>query len=205
VIFSGSGATPETQNRPRLNVLSLFSGIGATDHGLERAGMNVVGQVELNRDCWPTLQHHWPGVPLHDDVRTAAEWWLSEPRPRVDVIDGGPPCQPFSSAGLGGGVDDDRNGWPWFLDVVRRLRPRYVMAENADELLAPRFHRVFREILGALADDGFAVEWDCLTACAMGAPHTRRRLFLVAYPDSSDGAPRVGAWAGGIKADTGSP
>lgn len=175
-----------------LNVLSLFSGIDGLGVGLERAGMTPVGHVEIDPTCRAVLRRHYPEVPQHDDVRTAAAWWHSIDRPRVDVIAGGPPCQPFSSAGLGAGADDMRNGWPWFLDVVRAVRPRYVLAENADELLSDRFHDVFAGIIGELADLGFAVEWDCLSACSLGAPHARRRMFLVAYPDSGDGAPWLG-------------
>ena len=179
-----------------MNVLSLFAGIGGLELGLERAGITVVGQVEIDPWCRRVLAKHWPDVPRHDDVRTAAEWWQSEERPNIDLVAGGPPCQPFSGAGRSSGASDDRNGWPWFLDVVRTVRPRYVIAENADELLSPRFHQEFSEILVTLADLGFAVEWDVVSACALGAPHPRRRLFLVAYPDSEHGKARLGTGTG---------
>lgn len=110
-------------SRPKLTVLSLFAGIGGIELGLERAGMTTVGQVELDPYCQRVLARHWPEVPRHDDVRTAPEWWASEPRPAVDVICGGFPCQPFSTAGLRRGVADDRWGWPWMADVIRAVRP----------------------------------------------------------------------------------
>ena len=84
-----------------MNVLSLFSGIGGLELGLERAGMTVVGQVEINPFCRRVLEKHWPEVPRHDDVRTAVEWWLGRARPAVDVVCGGFPCQPVSLAGRG--------------------------------------------------------------------------------------------------------
>jgi DNA (cytosine-5)-methyltransferase 1 len=173
-----------------VNVLSLFAGIGGLELGLERAGMTVVGQVEIDPFCRSVLERHWPDVPRHDDVRTAVEWWESVPRPRVDVVCGGYPCQPFSHAGLRVGVSDERWGWPWFADVVRAVRPRYVVVENVAALLRDR--DAFGWMLGDLAAFGFNAEWSVLSACAVGAPHTRERLFLVAYPDSVDGAARMG-------------
>lgn len=164
----------------RLNVLSLFAGIGGLELGLERAGMTVVGQVELDDYCRRVLAKHWPDVPRHKDVRTAADWWLSTERPTVDVICGGFPCQPFSGAGARRGIADERWGWPWFADVLRLLGPRYVVVENVAALL--RDAGAFGTVLADLAYLGFDAEWDVRTACAVGAPHTRERLFIVAYP-----------------------
>jgi DNA (cytosine-5)-methyltransferase 1 len=82
-----------------LTVLSLFSGIGGLELGLERAGMRVVGQVENNPFCQRVLSRHWPEVPRHDDVTTAVAWWRSQQRPRVDVIAGGFPCQHINAGG----------------------------------------------------------------------------------------------------------
>jgi DNA (cytosine-5)-methyltransferase 1 len=162
-----------------VNGLSLFSGIGGLDLGLERAGIRTVGQVELDPWCRRVLAKHWPDVPRHDDVRTAADWWLSEERPRVDLVHGGFPCQPFSAAGLGRGVGDERWGWPWFEAVVRALRPRYVLVENVAALI--RDSRAFGWMLGDLAELGFNADWGVLSACALGASHPRERLLLVAY------------------------
>lgn len=115
-----------------LNVLSLFAGIGGLELGLERAGMTTVGQVELDPFCRQVLAKHWPEVPRHDDVRTAVQWWRGEARPRVDVVCGGFPCQPVSLMGKRKAQDDARWGWPWFADVVRGLRPRYVVVGFAE-------------------------------------------------------------------------
>ncbi len=168
-----------------MNVLSLFAGIGGLELGLERAGMTTVGQVELDPWCRQVLAHHWPDVPRHDDVRTAPDWWASTERPPVDVVCGGFPCQPFSTLGRRRGIADERWGWPWFADVVRAVAPRYVVVENVPALL--RDADAFGWLLGDLADLGFDADWGVLSACAMGAPHTRNRLFLLAHRSGSDG------------------
>lgn len=167
-----------------LNVLSLFAGIGGIELGLERAGMTTVGQVELNPYCRSVLTRHWPKVPRHDDVRTAPTWWLAESRPSVDVVCGGFPCQPFSSAGLRNGTADARWGWPWMADVIRTVRPRYVVVENVATLIADG--RAFGRLLGDLAELGFDAVWDVLRASDFGAPHRRERLYLVAHPSIRD-------------------
>ncbi|WP_229400484.1 DNA cytosine methyltransferase [Micromonospora okii] len=81
-----------------MNVLDLFAGIGGLSLGLQRAGMRIVGHVEINPFCRAVLHKHWPEVPAHDDVRTAVAWWRTETRPRIDVV-GGYPSQPDSVAG----------------------------------------------------------------------------------------------------------
>lgn len=163
-----------------LTYLSLFSGIGGLDLGLDRAGWTCVGQVEWDAYCRTVLDRHWPEVPKHDDVRTAPGWWAAEPRPAVRLVAGGFPCQPFSAAGRRRGIADPRWGWPWFADVVRAIRPEYVLLENVAALLGDG--DAFGRILGGLASLGFDAEWSVLSACSVGAPHTRERLFVLAYP-----------------------
>lgn len=162
-----------------LNVLSLFAGIGGLELGLERAGMKTVGQVEIDPYCQRILAKHWPDVPRHGDVNTATEWWLSQERPNVDVVCGGFPCQPFSLAGRRLGVNDERWMWPQMADVIRAVRPRYVVVENVASLV--RDADAFGIVLGDLAESGFDAEWAVLAASDFGAPHRRERLYLLAY------------------------
>ena len=159
-----------------MNVLSLFRGIGGLDLGLERDGMTIVGQVEIDPWCRKILAKHWPEVPRHDDVRTAADWWGDRIGP--DVVCGGFPCQPFSYAGLQRGVADPRWLWPAFADVIAALRPRLVFLENVAALV--RDGLAFGWILADLHRLGFDAEWSIVSACSLGASHTRDRLFLVA-------------------------
>lgn len=176
--------TPHGGGDAALTVLSLFSGIGGLELGLERAGMVTLGQVEIDDYCRSVLADHWPAVPRHDDVRTAVDWWTSERRPAVDVVCGGFPCQPFSQAGLRLGAADERWLWPSMLDVIRHVRPRYVLVENVATLAddADAFGTVLRD----LSILGFDAEWSTLLACAVGAAHARERLFLVAYNPRRD-------------------
>lgn len=157
---------------------SLFSGIGGMDLGLERAGMRCAWQVEIDDYARRVLAKHWPDVRRHDDVRTFPptdpnEW-------RCDLIAGGFPCQPVSTAGKRLGTADERWLWPEFARVIRELRPRLVLLENTPGLLTSGFDSV----LADLAALGFDAEWSVLSACALGAPHVRRRVFVFAYADS---------------------
>ncbi len=157
-----------------LTVGSLFSGIGGLDLGLERAGMRVIWQAEIDPYCCQVLRQHWPDVPNLGDVSRIE--WSDVVRP--DVICGGYPCQPFSLAGARAGTDDRRHLWPYVRDALRVLRPRFALLENVAGHLSLGFDRV----LGDLAEIGFDAEWDCIPAAAVGAPHRRDRVFLVAYP-----------------------
>lgn len=159
-----------------MNVLSLFSGIGGLELGLERAGMTVVGQVEIDPWCRKVLAKHWPEVPRHDDVRTCVDWWRAEPRPAVDLVCGGFPCQGHSVAGLRRGIGDERWGWPWYREVVQAVNPPWVLIENVPNLVGTGLVDVLRDLAGL----GFDVWWGCVPAAAVGAPHLRWRLFVVA-------------------------
>ncbi|MEO3926937.1 DNA cytosine methyltransferase [Micromonosporaceae bacterium B7E4] len=162
-----------------LNVLELFAGIGGLSLGLQRAGMRIVGHVEINPFCRAVLHKHWPEVPCHDDVRTATTWWRSRPRPRVDVVAGGYPCQPDSVAGPRLATDDPRWLWPHMAEVIAALQPRYVIGEN---VLGHRT-RGLRYVLRDLQRLGYATRAGIVRACEMGAPHPRSRLFVLAHTD----------------------
>lgn len=152
---------------------SLFAGIGGIDLGLERAGWTCKWQVEINPFCQAVLKKHWPEVPKFGDVRKLSGKELSA----VELIAGGFPCQPVSVAGKRRGKEDPRWLWPQFARIISILRPPLVFVENTPGL----FQRGFSEVLGGLAANGYNAEWDCLEAKDIGAPHRRRRIFIVAY------------------------
>jgi DNA (cytosine-5)-methyltransferase 1 len=163
---------------------SLFSGIGGMDLGLERAGMTVIWQSEIDPYACRVLTKHWPNVPNLGDV-TTIDWSTVE---RPDLVCGGYPCQPFSLAGTRGGDTDPRHLWPHFRDALRHLRPRWALLENVPGHLSLGFGRV----LGDLAELGYDCEWDCIPAAAVGAPHLRYRVFVVARNADSDDEDQVG-------------
>jgi len=168
-----------------MTVGSLFSGIGGFDLGLERAGMEIRFQVEIDPFCQQVLAKHWPNVKRYDDVRTVGAHNLE----RVDLICGGFPCQDVSSAGPRTGIEGARSGlWSEMERIVRELRPRYVLVENTSGLL----ERGFGRVVGDLAIAGYDSEWACLSARDLGAPHQRDRLFLAAYPNPEHGQTRLG-------------
>lgn len=158
-----------------LTFISLFAGIGGIDLGLERAGMRCVAQVEIDDYCNRVLAKHWPQVQRFRDVRSVGAHNL----PRADVIAGGFPCQDISDAGKRVGITGQRSGlWTEFARIICELRPRYVLVENVAALL----HRGIDTVLGDLAALGYDAKWQCIPAAAMGAPHYRDRVFIVAYP-----------------------
>jgi DNA (cytosine-5)-methyltransferase 1 len=174
-----------------VNVLSLFAGIGGLELGLERAGMTTVGQVEIDPFCRQVLAKHWPEVPKHDDVRTLVDWWRSTDRPRVDGVCGGFPCQDISNTGARVGITGPKSGlWKAMAFAIRELRPRFVIVENVAALLV----RGIDVVLGDLHSLGFDAEWSTITACSLGAPHTRERLFILAY--ANDERPQTRGWRG---------
>jgi len=163
---------------PLLTVGSLFSGIGGLDLGLARAGMQIVWQVEIDTYARRVLAKHWPDVTRFPDVREVGAHHLSP----VDLICGGFPCQDISDAGKKAGITGARSSlWKEFARIVCALRPRYVLVENVAALT----RRGLSTVLGDLAACGYDAEWQCLPAAAVGAPHQRARIFVVAYSDSA--------------------
>src|SRR5690606_29432327 len=148
---------------PSMTVGSLFSGIGGLDLGFERAGFTIRWMCEREPFPRSILAKHWPNVPCYDDVRT-----LTEPEP-VDVLIGGFPCQDISEAGRGAGLGGERSGLWWEMyRVASAMRPRYIVIENVKRLV----QKGLDTLLSSLAEIGYDAEWETLSSCAFGAPHT---------------------------------
>ena len=159
---------------------SLFTGIGGIDLGLERAGMQCRWQVEINNHATQVLEKHWPTTPRFRDVRTVGKHNLEA----VDLICGGFPCQDISLANVFNpqGLDGERSGlWSEFYRIICEVQPRYVLVENVAALL----YRGLARVLGDLARSGYDAEWHMLQASDFGYPHERKRLFILAYPNTN--------------------
>ena len=166
-----------------MNVLDLFSGIGGFSLGLERAGMKTVAFCEIEEFPRKVLKKHWPNVPIYEDVRELNATRLdADGITGIDVICGGFPCQDISDAGHQAGIDGERSGlWREYERIIGELRPQYVIVENVAALLNNGLSRV----LGGLASIGYDAEWNCIQAAAVGLPHFRDRVWILAYPAQS--------------------
>lgn len=169
-----------------MNVLDLFSGIGGFSLGLEKAGMKTVAFCEKDAKARLVLKKNWPNIPIFEDVTTLKKEDVNE---QIDVICGGFPCQDISLAGRGAGLKGERSGlWFQFHRLIKEIKPRYAIIENVSALRS----RGLDEVLRSLAEIGYDAEWHCIPASAVGAPHQRDRIWIVAYPTSrgSKGLPR---------------
>lgn len=163
-----------------LRVLDVFSGIGGFSLGLERAGMRTVAFCEVEPYPRAVLAERWPGVPIYGDIRELTAARLAADGVAVDLICGGFPCQDISVAGKRAGIDGERSGlWSEYARLVDEIRPLYVIVENVAALL----NRGIERVLGDLAALGYDAEWHCIPASAVGAPHRRDRVWIVAYPN----------------------
>lgn len=168
-----------------LTVGSLFSGIGGFEFGLERTGgFKTVWQCEIDPFCLKVLEKHWPGVKRFADIKKMG---IGEEIPYVDVICGGFPCQPVSCAGKRKGKEDERWLWPEFCRVVCCVRPEWVLIENVPGLLSADSGRLFAGILRDLSSSGYDAEWNIVSAAFVGAPHLRKRVFIIAHSNQFDG------------------
>lgn len=173
-----------------LRVLDLFSGIGGFSLGLERTGgFETVAFCEIEEFPRKVLKKHWPEVPIYHDVRELTKETLGRDGIAIDVITGGFPCQDLSVAGKQSGIDAERSGlWSEIVRLTRELRPQYVIVENVANLLSgPSEKRGgwFGRVLGDLAECGYDAEWENIPAAAVGAPHRRERVWIVAYPSKA--------------------
>ena len=162
-----------------IKFVELFAGIGGFSLGFERAGMECVGHVEIDKYAQKVLKKHWPDVPLYSDVKEIKGDEFGE----FELLCGGFPCQDISVAGKQRGIHGSRSSL--FDEIIRIAgicRPRLIVLENVANLLSrPDW---FGYVLGRIAEIGYDAEWEIISACEFSLPQRRERVWIVAYPTS---------------------
>jgi len=159
-----------------LKTLDLFSGIGGFAVGLEATNFfKTTCFVEQEPYCQAVLRHHFPEVPILGDIKNVKRPDLPDPDP--DVILGGFPCQPFSQAGHQKAQSDSRHLWPEMFRLIKECRPTWVIGENVIGIVKLGLD----EVLTDLENEGYATRTFNIPACAVGAPHLRQRVWIVAH------------------------
>lgn len=159
-----------------MKVGSLFSGFGMFDYGLQQAGYEIAWQVEWEAYCQKVLAKNFPLVKRYTDIREVSTDDLDP----VDLLVGGYPCQPFSVAGKRQGAEDDRHLWPEMLRIIAALRPTWVIGEN----VAGHIRLGLDDVLSDLGSQGYSCQAFIIPACAVGAPHRRDRVWIMAHTSS---------------------
>jgi DNA (cytosine-5)-methyltransferase 1 len=166
---------------------SLFSGIGGFDLASEWMGWENVFHCEWNEFGKKVLKYYWPKAKSYEDITTTD---FTIHRGKIDILTGGFPCQPYSTAGKRLGKEDDRHLWPEMLRAIREIQPTYVVGENVLGLVNWNGGLVFNEVQADLEAEGYEVQPFVLPACAVNAPHRRDRVWFVAYRyDSRNATP----------------
>jgi len=165
-----------------MNHGSLFSGIGGFDLAAEWMGWHNEFHCEWMPFPRKVLHHYWPNSKSYEDI-TKTDFSIH--RGTIDILTGGFPCQPYSSAGKRLGKEDERHLWPHMLRVISEVKPTYVVGENVRGLTNWSGGLVFEEVCTDLEAQGYTVQPILLPACAVGAPHRRDRVWFVAYSNGS--------------------
>ncbi|WP_329251472.1 DNA (cytosine-5-)-methyltransferase [Streptomyces sp. NBC_01478] len=166
-----------------LSSLSLFSGGGGLDLGVERAGFTHTASFELMDEAGDTLRKarsDWT-VYSGDDEGDVRGIDFKPWRGKVDLLHGGPPCQPFSNAGRQQGHLDERDMWPQFVRAVKEIRPAAFIGENVPALASPKFSEYVSENIVAPLSGSYHIEQVILQASDFGVPQLRRRVFFVGF------------------------
>lgn len=172
--------TPFVNN---MKALSLFSGIGGIDLAAEWAGIETVAFCEYADFPRKILKKHWPDTPIFKDVKELNKKMLESEGidiGTIDIIHGGFPCQPYSTAGKRMGKKDDRDLWPEMFRIIREIQPRWVVGENVANFVNMELERTLVD----LESEGYETQTFIIPATGVDAKQQRNRTFIVAYSDS---------------------
>lgn len=165
-----------------MECVSLFTGIGGFDVACHWMGWTVLASVE--KEPFPSMvtRKHFPNIKQYEDIKD----FPAEKYKGVDFLCGGFPCQPFSIAGARQGDADERYLWPPMFAAIKKAKPRWVMAENVPGIIDWDKGSILDQVLSDLESEGFEVQTFVLPSVAVGAPHKRDRVWIIAYSSSND-------------------
>ena len=157
---------------------SLFSGIGGFDLASQWMNWQNVFNCEINEFCRKILKYYWPKAIQYGDIKTTDfEIWKG----KIDILTGGFPCQPYSTAGKRKGKEDDRHLWPEMLRAISEIQPVYIVGENVPGIINWSNGLVFDEVQTEMENEGYEIWPFILPASAVNAPHRRDRVWFIAY------------------------
>jgi len=157
---------------------SLFSGIGGFDLAAEWMGWENLFHCEWNPFGQKVLKHHFPNSISYNDI-TKTDFSIH--RGQVDILTGGFPCQPYSSAGKRLGKADERHLFPHMLRCIKEVKPKWIIGENVRGLVNWNEGLVFQEVYDDLEREGYEVQSFLIPAASVNAPHQRYRIWFIAY------------------------
>lgn len=156
---------------------SLFSGIGGFDLAAHWMGWDNIFHCEWNPFGQKVLKHHFPNSISYNDI-TKTDFSIH--RGNIDILTGGFPCQPYSSAGKRLGKADERHLFPHMLRCIKEIKPRWVIGENVRGLISWNEGMVFNEVCDDLEREGYEVQPFLIPASSIGARHQRQRIWFIA-------------------------
>ena len=169
------------EEKMKLKLLDLFSGIGGFSLGLESTGQfETIAFVEKDEFCQKVLKKNFNNIPIESEVRN-----VKGDRYAADIITGGFPCQPFSVAGKRKGTSDDRYLWDETIRIIRECKPRWFIGENVEGIINIQEGVVLRQVCDDLEKEGFKVQCLVIPASGIGAWHQRKRVWIIAHSNSN--------------------
>lgn len=191
-----NGSTPPESPIPfeesGLKLLDLFSGIGGFSLAAHWLGIETTQFVEINPFCQAILKKNFGDIPIHENVKT-----FTPQTAQFQIVAGGSPCQDLSIAGKQKGIINGDRSSLWFeqLRVYKESGATFLIWENVEGA----FRNGFREILRSLSESGYDAEWQVISAAALGAPHLRERIFLIAHPTGLQFSVEPSPWSDQIR------
>jgi DNA (cytosine-5)-methyltransferase 1 len=166
----------------RLTGVSLFAGVGGFDLAMERNGVDVVANVEIDKQCQKVLAKHFPSAKQFSDITDVkgSDLIAAGFKPERGIITGGFPCQDLSVAGKRRGLAGERSGLFWEIArLIEETKTEWFILENVPGLLTSNKGADFGVVVGTMADLGYSLAWRVLDAQHFGVPQRRRRVFIL--------------------------